>query len=79
MSGQGRVDHDRGLCGKPDIPEGTPLEVVEMNPAHCLCCGAEMHIVPPQSLELRQSGTYTLVCPDCPEQGDPDAEIGGQG
>ncbi len=60
------IDHSRGLCGKPDVPNDTPREVVEENPAHCLCCGSEMQVEETSSAGMQQGGMYWLVCPICP-------------
>lgn len=60
------ADHSRGLCGKPDVPEDTPREVVEVNPAHCRCCGSKMKIGELGSLGMQQLGMYYLYCTACP-------------
>ena len=60
------INHTRGLCGKPDVPDNTPRHVVEANPAHCICCGSEMHIEECASLGMQQGGMYWLFCPKCP-------------
>ncbi|KKU93947.1 MAG: hypothetical protein UY26_C0003G0097 [Candidatus Jorgensenbacteria bacterium GW2011_GWA1_48_13] len=60
------VDHSRELCGKPDIPEETPREVVERKPAHCLCCGSEMSLEDPPTEGQIIRGEYRFVCPVCP-------------
>jgi transcription elongation factor Elf1 len=64
------IDHTRGLCGKPDVPENTPKKDVEKNPAHCLCCGSKMNIVNPESISMQQLGVYALVCPTCPKKAE---------
>lgn len=64
------VGHNRGLCGKPDIPLDTRKEDVEKNPAHCLCCGSEMEIHDPVSVTMQQLGVYALVCPKCPKKAE---------
>jgi len=61
-----QVDHTRGLCGCPDIPEDTPREVVKTKPAHCRCCGSEMYIQDPESFGMQELGIYALLCPTCP-------------
>ena len=61
-----KVDHTRGLCGKPNVPENTPREEVEKTPAHCRCCGTEMIIVEPHSIGMAQLGIYHLICLGCP-------------
>ncbi len=61
-------DHERGLCGKPDIPNNMPREEIEKNPAHCLCCGSEMAIKDCSSMGMQQLGMYILVCPTCPPE-----------
>lgn len=67
MVTQSEIDHGRGLCGKPDIPEDdTPRKVVEAQPAHCLCCGSEMSIRECSSLGMQELGMYWLFCPTCP-------------
>lgn len=66
MTNEQTVNHNRNLCGRPDVPNDTPREVVEQNPAHCLCCGSEMQIVELSGLGMQQAGMYRLVCPDCP-------------
>jgi len=60
------VDHTKGLCGKPDVPNNTPRHVVEANPAHCLCCESEMQVEDCTSEGMNQLGMYWLVCPLCP-------------
>ena len=62
------VDHSRGLCGKPDVPNDTAIEVVKANPAHCLCCGSEMYIQEPSSIGMQQLGIYAVYCPTCPSK-----------
>ncbi len=62
-----KIDHSRGLCGKPDVPANTPLEEAKEARPHCLCCGAEMQIVTDGG-SLEQLGVYALVCPDCPPE-----------
>lgn len=59
------IDHTRGLCGIPDVPQNTPREEVEANPAHCKCCGSEMQIKEPQSVGMQQLDIYMLICPFC--------------
>ncbi|MEK7203630.1 MAG: hypothetical protein AAB627_00945 [Patescibacteria group bacterium] len=65
-----RVDHTRGLCGKPNVSDNTPREVVEKivekKAARCLCCGTAMYIQDPVSIGMQQLGVYLLVCPSCP-------------
>jgi len=61
-----KIDHGRRLCGKPDVPNDTPIEEVEKHPAHCRCCGSVMTIVKPNSMSLQQLGSYALVCDNCP-------------
>ncbi len=63
-----KIDHACGLCGKPDVPENTPLQKVQEKPAHCLCCGSEMRIVEPTSVSMAQLGVYALVCDACPKR-----------
>lgn len=60
------IDHGKGLCGVPDVPDNTPRVVVETNPAHCRCCGAEMSIKECTSIGMQQLGMYWLFCPTCP-------------
>lgn len=61
-----KVDHTRGLCGKPDVNKNTPIEKLDGNPAHCKCCGSEMEIRDMNSLGMQQLGMYLLVCKTCP-------------
>lgn len=61
-----KIDHTRGLCGKPDVPNNTPQEAVEKNGAKCLCCGSKMEIRELGSLSMEQLGIYQLVCLLCP-------------
>ena len=70
VAASGKIDHGRGFCGKPDVPEDTPLEAVQERPAHCRCCGSEMRIVEPVSTGLAQLGSYALVCDKCSEEGE---------
>lgn len=77
MKKVGKIDHSRGLCGKPDVSGMALQKEVEKNPAHCLCCGTQMKIVPPVSTSLEQLGTYALICPFCPKHEDQD--LGGEG
>lgn len=60
------IDHTRGLCGKPDVPSSTPRHIVEVTPAHCLCCKSEMCVEDCTSEGMNQLGMYSLVCPMCP-------------
>jgi len=62
-----RIDHTRGLCGKPDIPDGTPLEEARKNPPHCLCCGSTMKVIADGG-SLEQLGVYVVLCPTCPKE-----------
>jgi hypothetical protein len=66
MSNLVACDHTRGLCGKPDVPNDTPREVAELNPAHCLCCGSDMLVKDTTSLAMNELGMYWLICPVCP-------------
>lgn len=66
MSAEQIIVHKRKLCGAPDIPNNTPRESVEKNPAHCHCCGSEMYIKECTSLGMQQLGMYWLLCPTCP-------------
>jgi hypothetical protein len=59
------VDHTRGLCHEPDVPNDTPRAVVEANPAHCLCCHSEM-VIEEMSDSFAMLGMFRLVCPVCP-------------
>jgi hypothetical protein len=61
-----KIDHTRGLCGKPDVPEDLPRDELDRNPAYCLCCGSEMQIEETSSLGMQELGMYWLVCPICP-------------
>lgn len=63
---EAEADHTRDLCGKPDVPDGTPRHVVEVKPAHCLCCGSKMSIHECISISMQQLGMYVLSCPTCP-------------
>ncbi|MEK7578235.1 MAG: hypothetical protein AAB789_01205 [Patescibacteria group bacterium] len=65
MSAEQAIDHTRGLCGAPDVPNNTPRSVVEKNPAHCRCCGSEMYIEECKSLGMQQLDMYVLICPNC--------------
>lgn len=67
MTSSSIIDHTRGLCGKPDVPNNTPREIVEENPAHCLCCGNEMEIEEMHSTGMQQAGMYILTCTFCTE------------
>lgn len=60
------VDHSLGLCSNPDVPNDTPREDLEQNPAHCICCGSDMQIVEMDSLGMQQAGMYRLICTTCP-------------
>lgn len=67
MNDPNLIDHTRGLCGKPDVPENTPREQLEQHPAHCLCCTSEMQIEETSSVGMQQLGMFWLVCPVCPQ------------
>jgi len=66
MCKEDKIDHTRGLCGKPNVPDSTPRDVVEKTPAHCLCCDSEMYIEELNSMGMQQLGMYRLCCPKCP-------------
>lgn len=55
------ADHTRGLCHKPDNTEGGIDK-----PLRCQCCGSEMVAVEPNSMQLRTTGVFYRICPDCP-------------
>jgi hypothetical protein len=59
------IDHGRGLCGEPNVPNKTSREALERNPARCLCCNSEMQIRE-MSSSFEQLGMFQLVCPTCP-------------
>ena len=61
-----KIDHSRGLCGKPDVPKNTSREFIESTPAHCQCCGSIMKIEECTSLGMQQAGMFWLICPVCP-------------
>ena len=61
-----KVDHTRGLCGKPNVPNNTPMITVVEHPAHCQCCESEMEVREMNSISMQQLGMYRLVCPTCP-------------
>jgi len=65
MPDKKEVDHDKALCGKPNVPNNIPLEDLEKRPAHCLCCGSEMVVQKPESVSMQQLGIFCLVCPIC--------------
>ena len=69
MNAEQEFVHKRKLCGKPDIPNNTPRDVVEKNPAHCLCCGSEMVIRECSSAGMQQLDMYLLVCQTCSDVG----------
>ena len=60
-----KIDHTRGLCGKPDVLDNTSREAVEKDPAHCRCCGSEMKIEECSSLGMQQLGMLWLICTTC--------------
>ena len=64
------IDHARGLCGEPDIPNNTPREDIESGRVipKCQCCGATMQIRDCTSIGMQQLGMYALICPECPFQ-----------
>ena len=62
-----KIDHSRGLCGMPDVPNNTSLEQVLANPAHCQCCGSEMKVIDCNSIGMQQLGMYWLICSNCPQ------------
>jgi hypothetical protein len=63
------INHMRGLCGQPDIPDNTPRKTVEAQPAYCLCCGSEMYIEDCTSEGMQRLSMYWLFCPECPGPG----------
>jgi hypothetical protein len=67
MTVQTITDHNRGLCGKPNVPNNTPRSSVEESPAHCLCCGSQMRISECTSEGMQQLGMYWLFCSTCPK------------
>jgi len=67
VDGNIAVDHGRGLCGMPNVPENTPRSVVENNPAYCFCCGSKMRIEECTSEGMQQLGMYWLFCSTCPK------------
>ena len=60
------IDHTRGLCGQPDVPNDTPRRQLKSKPAHCRCCGSEMQVEDCTSAGMDQLGMYWLICPTCP-------------
>jgi len=68
MRAEQAIDHTRGLCGTPDVPNNTSREAVEKNPAHCRCCGSEMVIRECSSMGMQQLSMYWLLCPTCPSK-----------
>lgn len=61
-----KIDHDRGLCGKPDVPPNTP-RFKARGKARCQCCNAPlMRDEDATSVSLQQLGCYALICPVCP-------------
>ena len=60
-----RWNHTRGLCGTPDLPPNTPLEIAIQSPPHCMCCGNKMRVVPAESVSMQQLGIYRVVCDFC--------------
>jgi hypothetical protein len=73
-----RVDHARGLCGKPDLTGyglseqqiadlALPREAAEANPPPCRCCAHPMRVVG-MSLSFEVLGMYRLECDVCTPQ-----------
>jgi len=69
MSAEQVIVHKRDLCGVPDVPNDTPRDIVEKNPAHCRCCGSEMIIKECSSTGMQQLDMYLLVCQTCSQVG----------
>ncbi len=69
MNAEQVIFHKRRLCGVPDVPNNTPKDIVEKNPAHCCCCSSEMLIEECLSLGMQQLGMYILICPTCSQVG----------
>lgn len=62
-----KIDHTKGLCGKPNIDINTPLEEAKKIDIRCLCCDTKMQIVADGG-SLEQLGVYVVICPFCPSE-----------
>lgn len=65
------VDHSRGLCHQPDIPNFDVAKDqidrirLDINPPRCKCCGDALISEDLSSLGVQMGDMYWVVCPTC--------------
>jgi hypothetical protein len=60
------MEHKKGLCGEPNIPDNVARSALARIEPRCLCCNTPMNIEELLRPRAVPELSYKLVCPKCP-------------